>query len=247
MKISIITVCLNCAAQLEQTINSVLNQNYNNIEYIIVDGVSTDGTLEIAKKYESKHKNIKVYSSKDKGIYDAMNKGISYASGDYVFFLNAGDTFYSKTVIKDIVKNTSPDDEVIYGNVNYGDKITEYPTRLNLFYLVYLERMVCHQGLFVKRNILKDNLFDLDYRICADRDLLIRLKKSHKKFKFIPNVIISNYDTNGVSSNKQKYMKESDKIAKKYGGVLALLFIKIKRIIGKVKKLWEQSKIKINY
>lgn len=100
--ITIITVCRNAEAAIEKTIQSVIKQNYPQIEYIIIDGRSTDRTLEIIGSYEDKYP-IKVISEPDHGIYDAMNKGLSYATGDYIQFLNAGDTLLEETTIEQVV------------------------------------------------------------------------------------------------------------------------------------------------
>lgn len=114
MKISIITVCFNAESIIEETIKSVISQTYNDIEYIIVDGKSTDSTMEIIKKYADKID--KIISEPDKGIYDAMNKGISLATGNFINFMNAGDTFSSPDAVKNVVMQIEEDSDVVYGD-----------------------------------------------------------------------------------------------------------------------------------
>jgi glycosyltransferase involved in cell wall biosynthesis len=122
LKVAIITVCLNSEKTIEQTIRSVINQTYPNIEYIIIDGESTDGTLEIIDKY--KDKITKVINEKDHGTYDAMNKGLKFDSGDIIYFLNAGDYLYDFSIIEKIVSLFTKDNslEMIYADVIYYDE-----------------------------------------------------------------------------------------------------------------------------
>ena len=115
MKISVVTVCYNAADCIEHTMLSVLNQSYPDIEYIVIDGGSTDGTVDIIKKYADRLAYW--VSEPDKGIYDAMNKGIAAASGSYINFMNAGDTFASDSVLAEIVPQINPNSQIVYGDV----------------------------------------------------------------------------------------------------------------------------------
>ena len=160
--ISIVTVSYNAVKDIEKTILSVLNQTYPNIEYIIIDGGSTDGTLDIIKKYEDK---ISYWVSEpDKGIYDAMNKGTLKATGVWLNFMNAGDTFYNEHVLEKVFKdNDWSDADVIYGNVNI-----EYPKKTKLKKPLPLKRIeqqmvFCHQGSFVRTMLQKQYLFNTTY------------------------------------------------------------------------------------
>ena len=113
LTITVITICYNAINRVRETIESVCNQTYPDIEYLIIDGASTDGTKEILAEY-LRFPNIKIYSEKDFGIYNAMNRGIARASGDYIFFLNAGDTLYNKYVLEEMYQYIKEDTKSIY-------------------------------------------------------------------------------------------------------------------------------------
>lgn len=170
--ITVITACLNSAATIEKSIKSVLSQTYKNIEYIIVDGGSNDGTLEIIRKYDEYLDCV--ISEKDNGVYDAMNKGINLAKGSILYFLNADDELYDETVF-DIVINTFrrfPYVDVIYGNAKLiypdGEEADAiYPK--NLAWGHFRNRTLCHQSMFTKRSAFKKvGLYELEYTIAAD-------------------------------------------------------------------------------
>lgn len=204
IKISIITVCYNSEDTIKETIISVMNQSYKNIEYIIIDGNSTDNTKTIIEKYLRKFREIKFISEKDKGIYDAMNKGINISSGDYIFFLNSGDRFYKDDVIEKIFLNEDMINyDVIYGNSMdiYKNKVVErkYNDKINNRYFIR-GNGVCHQVIFARRSTFDKNKFDLKYKICADKNWLVKSYKNGYKFKYI-DMIISFYDRNGISSS----------------------------------------------
>ena len=151
-KISVITVVYNGEKYLEHTIQSVINQTYKNLEYIIIDGGSTDGTIDIIKKYKTK---IDYWiSEKDKGIYDAMNKGINVAnSNSYLLFLNAGDSFYNNQTLKKIFqKYIDNNTGIIYGKTSTGKKILNYNKQITLKDMAQ-GMMICHQSTFLKKQI----------------------------------------------------------------------------------------------
>lgn len=207
--ISIITVVFNGEKHLEETIRSVLSQSYDNIEYIVIDGGSIDGTLDIIKKYEDK---IDYWvSEKDSGIYDAMNKGIDVASGEWLNFMNGGDEFYDNQVIENIFKNCSYKDEyVIHGKVALmykNDLITYYGNT----------KIIPHQGAFFKTQIMKSLKFNTVYKIFADGECLSRMQKLEKyKSKFI-DMVIANFELGGIGNNPKyffKRFKEDIKIKK---------------------------------
>lgn len=210
-KICIITVVYNGAKLIEDTILSVINQSYENIEYIIIDGESTDGTIDIIKKYEDK---IALWKSEsDNGIYDAMNKGIFLSTGEWVLFLNAGDTFYSDHTIE-VIADELENCDVLYGNTQISDSKTgtsirgHYPQHLDWKVIPY-----CHQSVFVKSSLLKKTLFDIRYKIAADYDQYFRIKNQNALFKSTEQ-IISNYDNNGYSmTNYSLLLNEYNKIA----------------------------------
>jgi glycosyltransferase involved in cell wall biosynthesis len=186
VKFSIITVVYNASKVLEKTLLSVINQTYNNIEYIIIDGGSADGTVDLIKQYRS---GLYYWISEpDKGIYDAMNKGLRVATGDYVWFLNAGDTLQHHNIVTELaIKAESagmPD--ILYGETDLMDseghvfakRRLKAPRRLT-WKSFSMGMLVCHQAFIAKRSIAPE--FDLQYRFSADFDWCIRcLKKAGK-------------------------------------------------------------------
>lgn len=234
MLITVVTVCLNCEKVIGKTIESVLKQKCKNFEYIIVDGKSKDATLEIAKNKTQQYDNVKIFSEKDSGIYDAMNKAANLASGQFIYFLNAGDYFYNDKVLENVQKYLESNNDIYYGNVEKKEKIETYPKNLSWNYLVAREKMVCHQAIFAKTDILRKNPFNLEYRICADRDWLIRCKYLNKKMQYMKDIIVAYYDTNGKSSIYKNFEVESIDIAKKYGSIITVIFVKLKRFLGRI-------------
>ncbi len=201
IKVSIITVSFNSVHTIEQTILSVLNQSYQNIEYIIIDGKSTDGTCNIIKKYEDA---ISYYVSEpDKGIYDAMNKGIRRATGDIIGIINSDDWYESDAVNKVVNHFISGKAELVHGKMCFVDEKGNctYSKEKILSHLWYLAGIVLHPTVFVKRSVYeKYGVFNTDYRIAADYDLLLRFYANGVRFKYIDE-IISNFRIGGISSD----------------------------------------------
>lgn len=233
MKLSIITVCYNCRDNIHKTLDSVASQESDNYEYIIVDGKSTDGTLDVVNSYTKKINNMIVISEDDQGIYDAMNKGVRHAHGDYVFFLNAGDVFYNSDVISNVTKLFPKGYDIIYGNVLVNDRIERYEN-YSWFDFIYLGRTICHQAIFAKRQLLLKEPFDLNYKICADRDWLIKMLSRGKKFFYAKELIVAVYDTTGISSVSPLLWKEKLSIIKKYGSWNAYYFFVMKSFLLKL-------------
>jgi len=233
-KISIITIVYNDVKHLEGTILSVVNHHYNNIEYVIIDGNSKDGTVDLLKKYSDQ---ISFWSSEpDKGIYDAMNKGLRAATGDYVWFLNSGDKIYTENLIAEIVSNLGESlPDIIYGETMI---IAEDGAELGLRRLKAPEKLtwkslkdgmlVCHQSILVSRKIAPE--YQLKYRFSADYDwMLSSLKRS--KTIVNSNQIISAFLDGGFSKNNIKQsLKERFSIMVEYYGFFPTLFRHI--IIG---------------
>jgi len=213
--ISIITVVFNGEKYLEETIQSVINQTYDNVEYIIIDGGSTDETLDIIKKYENQ---IDYWvSERDDGIYDAMNKGIDLASGEWINFMNAGDSFYDENIIKKVFFESKIEDfHVIYGNtlVKYSDSLLKNinaPAKLNF----NTGLPFCHQSSFVKGIIQKKFKFSSLYSIYADYNFFIEIYQNNVNFLYM-NLTVSKFDYNGISSVKSlKHYMELIKILNK--------------------------------
>lgn len=206
MKVSIITVVFNNEKTISDTIKSVLNQTYHDIEYIIVDGKSTDDTLKIIKSYGSKI-NI-VISEKDYGIYDAMNKGVAIASGDVIGFINADDMLYDKHCIKKIINNFNEDIDVVYGDktyVNRNDKskLVRYWKAGNFEKKKYKYGwMTPHLSTYIKKKIYdRYGAFDTRFKIAADYELMLRFfYKNNLKIKYIPEIIVK-MRVGGISNN----------------------------------------------
>lgn len=211
-KISVVTVSFNAVGFIEETILSVLNQTYPNVEYIIIDGGSTDGTVDIIKKYADRLAYW--VSEPDRGIYDAMNKGIAVATGDYINFMNSGDRFYNEKVVSDVfqIKNIT-DNEIIY-----GDAIYEYRKFTLLFKPQPLELFdsyfpIYHQATFSKTLLMKENKFNLTYRCSADYDFLFKMYKKQYKFIYTPLIFCRFEAERGLSStNIELQLNETGEI-----------------------------------
>ncbi len=211
--ISIITVVFNSEKYLEETIRSIALQNSQNFEYIIIDGGSTDGTIDIIKKNET---IIQTWISEpDKGLYDAMNKGLRMANGEYVWFINSGDKLYdNQTILKIegiIDSNNSPD--IVYGETVIIDELDneiglrrlKTPENLSTESLIN-GLVVCHQSFLIKRN--KASEYNLKYRIAADYDWVLKGVKNATNIKN-SHQILSRYLDNGFSKNNiPKALKE---------------------------------------
>ena len=178
--ITIVTVTYNCASSIEDTIKSVINQNYDNIEYIVIDGGSNDGTNDIIKKYLP---HISTYiCEKDKGIYDAMNKGIDNATGEWILFLNAGDILHDENVLSRIFSKEWKGTDVLWGEIK---AIKEYGIKHVRFDVPFYENKkffygmgFSHQGVFTRVIKAIKYKFDLSYKCCADYNMMTQLYKN---------------------------------------------------------------------
>lgn len=235
-KISIVSVCYNCENDVEETINSLLNQTYSDIEYIIIDGASKDNTLKKVEKMTSNLKNVKIISEPDHGIYDAMNKGANLATGDFVYFLNMGDKFLKNTTLEKVSSYLKCSQKIYYGNIIYDSKkLIRHPNKITNFYFLR-EKMICHQSIFAPREFLKKYPFKLEYKYCADRDWLYHWVKQEKcLYEHIP-LSIAVYDVNGFSSQNSKISAESKIILRKYYPEFLIYFVKFKNRLGKIIK-----------
>ena len=228
---SIITITYNAERWLERTILSVLSQSYPNIEYILIDGASKDKTVEIIKQYES---GISSWISEpDKGLYDAMNKGLKLATGDYVWFLNAGDTLYTADTVQRIVaslkkKVSLPD--VIYGETrivdaegrSLGMRRLKAPEKLN-WNSFRMGMLVCHQSFISKREIAP--LYNTEYRLTADYDWCIQCLRRSKRIHNT-RLILSNFLEEGLSSvNRKASLKERYEVMCKYYGKVSTILL----------------------
>lgn len=222
-KFSIITVTYNAEKVLEDTIQSIVTQTYKNVEYILVDGGSTDGTLDIINKYRT-HIHT-VVSEPDKGLYDAMNKGIRLATGDYLCFLNAGDGFHEDDTLQLMVHSISgtalPD--VIYGETEIVDAEGHFVCKRRLAAPERLTwksfkkgMLVCHQAFFARRDLVES--YDLSYRFSADFDWCIRIMKKAKVLHNTHLTLIDYLNEGMTTRNHKASLKERFRImAKHYG------------------------------
>lgn len=202
MKLSIITVNLNNASGLEKTINSVKNQTINNHEYIVIDGGSTDNSIEIIKN--NTQFITKWISEKDSGIYNAMNKGISMANGEYIQFLNSGDELYDNNVIDKLYKlNTNKD--IIYGDYSdtFCTKVFKMPHSINFRF--FYKQSLNHQASFIKKDLfIKYGLYKENIPIIADWDFFMRVFFKHNaSAHHIPNLLIKFDFDNSISNNPE--------------------------------------------
>lgn len=196
--VSIITVVYNGEANIENTIRNVLNQTYTDIEYIVIDGASSDNTVNIIKRYSDK---ISFWLSEpDEGIYDAMNKGINLAHGKWIMFINAGDTFESSSTVADVFNlyDQFNDADIVFGDINL---ITNNQVKLlkqNKKQIAF--ESICHQSQIIKLETLKRYYYNINFKIYADYDFQLKIFENDKsKIKYIP-LTIANYDTSGVSA-----------------------------------------------
>ena len=208
MKVTVVTAVLNDAGHIEQTILSVISQTDIEIEYIIVDGGSNDGTLELIWKYKDKISLL--ISESDRGVYDAMHKGIKYSTGDFVYFLNSGDVLLNPSILSKIkfedvnVRNT-----IIYGNVivAYGNiEALEKPRPFFKSKMKFKGIGICHQSMFFPGELIRNEKYDLSYKIAADYDLVYRLWRKGTEFLY-RDLTIAKYDWGkGISSNPYKLL-----------------------------------------
>lgn len=228
-KLSVITVCYNASEVIEKTILSVLSQDQSLFEYLIIDGKSTDATLSICNKYSQ---YLSIYSEKDNGIFDAMNKGINIADGEWIIFMNAGDVFYDKDVLSNIFNQEIPND---IGFI-FGDTYLSKSKKQKMTPFVFSKRKlasmgICHQSIFVRTKLAKKHLFDLNYKVAADYNMIRTIHKEGWNYLYTYNPV-SIFDTTGYSShNRITQFKEIAKICSQNHTLnyfLQMAFLKIK-------------------
>lgn len=220
-KLSVITIVFNNARDIERTMLSILNQTYGNIEYIVIDGASTDGTLEIIKRYEDR---LILKSERDNGIYDAMNKGLAIASGDYVLFMNSGDEIYAADTVERVFAAV-PSADVYYGETemfdenwrSLGQRRHKAPERLTKASFRY-GMSVSHQAIYVRRALAP--AYDLKYKLSSDIDWILN---TLDKAQVIVNtrMYVAKYLVGGMSKKKhQESLKERFAIFTKHFGLI---------------------------
>ncbi|MBN1664235.1 MAG: glycosyltransferase [Deltaproteobacteria bacterium] len=202
--VSVICVCYNEEPnKIRATINSIIAQDYPNIEIIIIDGGSKPDTLDVFKEYQEQIDYM--VSEEDRGIFDAMNKGIFRATGDWIIFMNIGDKFYDRHSLSGLMAGANRDVDILYGGISSDDLIVVPPLQVSKYTLY--TRGICHQALLARRSLFfKVGQFNLAYIICGDPEWIIRAFKQGAAFKYM-NVVVANYEGYGFSSNyhRRKY------------------------------------------
>jgi len=208
-KFTIVTVCFNAGDLLERTIQSVSRQKYHDIEYIIIDGASTDNTNEIINKYK-KYINYWICEP-DKGIYEAMNKGIEKASGDWINFMNAGDVFADDEVLLNLSQEVNNKNAVVYGDRYYLDNGKRTLQKANSIETIFKRMPFGHQAAFFRGDIIKKKKFNETYKFTADYDLLMQLYLEKFSFQYI-DIPICIFSSGGKSESGLRPYLEALKI-----------------------------------
>jgi len=236
MKISIITVCRNNEAGLKKTINSVISQIYQNIEYIIIDGRSTDGTASLVANYKENFP-ITFISEPDDGIYDAMNKGVKLSSGDWLNFMNAGDTFYNQDSINQAIPFLKDGFNIVYGNTEiiYEDfrTIKDEPKPHKLW-----QGRIPHQSSFIKSSTMKKYGYNKNNKIVADLEFFMSVYYNGGKIKKI-NQTISSFAKDGITEKMgEQVILDAYKTVKKFKQSLVVdIYYNILKIKPFIKRL----------
>lgn len=211
MKFTVITVNYNNKKGLEKTIKSVLSQNYENYEYIVVDGGSTDGSREIIEHYKE---DFSWWCSEpDKGVYNAMNKGIDHATGDYVIFMNSGDVFYDENVLNNVAL-ANPTADVVYGDWirwfdNDHQQLMKAPDNATFDFFLSGDN-ICHQAMFIRLDTHRSNRYDEHYKILADWALWQKLTFNNYVFQYVPYVVCK-FDANGGLSEANAKQRDKER------------------------------------
>ena len=247
--LSVIRSVKNDARRLKRTILSVAEQDYGDLEYIVVDGGSTDGTAGIADRHKATVSRF--VSREDEGVYHGMMHGAGLAAGEWITFLNAGDTYCGKDVLSRIMKETSPEVDVVYGDHYYGD---ETEPRRSLPFETLVERLQtgdldeswiigfpCHQAVFVRTALMREMTYDTRYRHAAEQEFLFSAFAAGRRFHRC-DVAVCRYEAGGMSHNRQVDMLlEKRAILKKHGGGFAVDAFFTKRILGVLKRRLKES------
>lgn len=248
MRITVITVCFNARSTIEETIESVLGQTHEDLEYLIIDGMSTDGTQEIIQRYED-NARVRAVSEQDSGLYNAMNKGLDLCSGQYILYMNSGDLFHDNKVLEDVVPCLKAD--LVYGNTvrrrARSEHLEKYHGKHKLMWLLLAGKMMSHQSLFVRTDVMRRLRFDESYRISADYDFVVRAQRNKCSAKYIDRTVSITDNTEGISSRIENYetMRVEDDRSLKENYVCLYYLIKIpKGIVRSVRRIWERKKLR---
>ena len=237
-RISIITICYNAASTISRTLRSVSAQTYPNIQYLIIDGASKDNTLELVRELAPE---AEIYSERDKGIYDAMNKGLDRATGDYVWYVNAGDALASPTTVEDLVRATCTGDslpDVLYGDTrlidgedhDLGLRRLRPPHQLD-WRSFRSGMLVCHQAFVAKRSISPH--YDLRYRFSADVDWCIRVLKEAKTTAFYPEPIALYLNEGTTTANHRASLIERFHVMRHHYGLVTTVLQHLRFLVDR--------------
>ncbi len=249
IRFTVVTITYNAEKVLQRTLDSVCSQTYQEVEHLIVDGASKDQTLAIAEQYKQRSDSsdnghqVIIQSEPDHGIYDAMNKGLTQASGDYIVFMNAGDSFPNASTLEEMVHqcrlNEFPADErpgVLYGNTNIVDSEGRFlhPRRLQppakLTWRSFRHGMlVCHQAFYARIDIAKNTQYDTRYRFSADVDWCIRVMHESERMGLSlcnTQMVLANYIEEGTTTqNHRASLKERFDVMRRHYGLFSTLFM----------------------
>jgi glycosyltransferase involved in cell wall biosynthesis len=236
--ISVITIVFNDVENIERTIKSVVEQSYKNFEYIIIDGGSTDGTLDIIKKYDSKIDHW--VSEKDGGIYPAMNKGIKFANGEILNFMNSGDFYKNNNILNWVTKKFEEDDKISYvlGLGMFLDENNKEVKKGGKRYTTTLKASrfssICHQAFFYKKSLHNYfGCYDLRYKICADGHFMYRVYRNKEVKGVLVNKIFAVRDREGVSRSGKSILEHKKMYDEVFGRSLLNELFYLKYLLKK--------------
>ncbi len=248
-KITIATVCLNAEDSIRNTIESIVCQNYNDFEYLIVDGLSRDNTLSIANEYIEAFKNngipYRIITEKDKGLYDAMNKAADLASGEWIIYMNSGDTLLDETILNKVSPLFSEDINVLYGDILLADGGKYKLHKAGNIELLNRCFPIMHQSCFTRVTVMKKFRFDISYRISADYDFILRLYNDDKScFKKV-DLVMSTFLMGGLSTSAVNLREKDYCYARKKNKIKEPWNAKIYIFCGEIKEYLRLFLIKV--
>lgn len=255
---SIVTITYNAASVLAPTLDSVLMQNYPHVEHIIIDGASTDDTVAIAMAYQQRSDEaenehiVRIQSEPDDGLYDAMNKGLQQATGDYIVFLNAGDRFpkadtLDKVVLAAVVGDGEEHPAVLYGDTDIIDEKGNFlyhrrlsPSERLTWRSFRYGMLVCHQAFYARLDIARSLLFDTSYRYSADVDWCIRvMKEGERQHLLLRNIhaVVADYVQEGQTTlHHKESLRERFNVMCKHYGLIQTLFLHVWFVVRSIIK-----------
>ena len=256
IKFTIVTCTFNAEHELQRTLDSVFHQSYADVEHLILDGLSSDRSVEMAQTYKQRSDEARtghevvVCSERDSGLYDAMNKGIARATGDYIVFLNAGDTFPSEATLEHIAHSIGDGEAlpgVIYGDTDIVNDEGRFLRHRRLQPSVKLTwrsfrngMLVCHQAFYALTTLAKDNPYNLNYHFSADVDWCIRVMKEaerrHLTLKNVDEVVVNYLDGGMTEKNHRASLRERFSVMRRHYGLPLTLIMHVWFVVRQLKK-----------